>query len=143
MDLASLVEKEFTQPLRNAIVTEDMIATKQLINSVKQESNILVGKQEVKVYAESYILELRDGEQFKREPNIQDIEAWLKAKGLDSTLNAYAVLNSIKENGTSWDQQGGSVELQSVINKENIQRIMDLAIIEETNKLIKTRWQLR
>ena len=141
MDLASITEQQFTQPLRDAIITEDMVATKQLINSVSQEASITDGKQIVKVYAESYILGLRDGEQFKREPTIQDIESWLSAKGLDSTLNAHAVLNSIKENGTTWDQQGGSVELKAVINKENIQRVMDMAVKEATNKILNTKWQ--
>ena len=141
MDLAAIVEREFTQPLRDAIKDEDMIATKQLINSVRQESNITDKKQEVKVYAESYILELRDGEQYKREPTIQDIEAWLKAKGLDSTLNAYAVLNSIKENGTTWDRQGGSIELKAVINKDNIDRVMAAAIAEKSKEILSTKWQ--
>lgn len=143
MDLAEISEREFTQPLRDAITDEDMIATRRLINSVEQESNITDNKQEVKIYAMKYVLSLRDGTQAQSNPTIEKISEWIEARGLEGILNPYAVLNSILENGTTWDRHGGSVELQAVINKENVKRVLDLAVKEETNKLLKTKWLSR
>lgn len=144
MDLAEIVEKQFTQPLRDAIVTEDLIATHQLIDSVKQDAEVTATRQTVKVMAAKYILELRDGEQYKSPPTLDDIQKWLDARGLQSTLNAYAVLNSIREHGTTWDRQGGSVELQAVINKANVKRVMDVAVQKEiANIKLNTKWQSR
>lgn len=144
MDLAAIVEKEFTQPLKDAIVADDLIATRQLINSVAQDVEITATKQTVRVMAEKYILELRDGEQYKSPPTLEAIEKWIIAKGLEGTLNAYAVLNSIEVNGTTWDRQGGSVELQAVINKANVKRVMGVAVQQEIlNIKLKTKWQSR
>ena len=144
MDLAAVVEKEFTQPLKDTIVAEDLIATRRLINSVVQDAEVTATKQTVRVMAEKYILELRDGEQYKSPPTLEAIEKWIEAKGLQGTLNAYAVLNSIELNGTTWDRQGGSVELQAVINKANVKRVMDVAVQQEIlNIKLKTKWQSR
>jgi hypothetical protein len=143
MDLAEISEREFTQPLRDAITDEDMIATRRLINSVEQESNITDSKQEVKVYAMKYVLSLRDGTQSQQKPTVEKIQEWISAKGLEGTLNAYAVLNSILENGTTWDRVGGSIELQSVINKDNVKRVLDIAVKEEANKILRTKWLSR
>lgn len=143
MDLEALVDEEFVQPLRGAIVADNLIATRQLIESVHTTSNITANKQEVKVFAESYILELRDGEQYKSPPNIEDIKIWVEAKGLEGTLDPYAVLATILTEGTTWDQKGGSAKLQDVLNPENVQRIMNIAIDETINEISKTQWQLR
>jgi hypothetical protein len=144
MDLAAVVEKEFTQPLKDAIVAEDLIATRRLINSVVQDVEITATKQTVRVMAEKYILELRDGEQYKSPPTLEAIEKWIQAKGLQGTLDADAVLDSIEQNGTTWDRLGGSVELQAVINKANVKRVMDVAVQQEIlNIKLKTKWQSR
>ncbi len=143
MDLEALVDDEFVQPLRGAIVAEDMIATRQLINSVTTTSNITANKQEVKVFAEAYILELRDGTQYQSPPTLQDITIWLEAKGLDGVLDPHAVLSNILTEGTSWDKKGGSSLLQEIISPENIQRIMNIAIDETINEINTTQWQLR
>ena len=143
MDLAAIVDDEFIQPLRGAIVGDNLIATRQLIESVTMTSNITANKEEVKVYAMDYILELRDGEQYKSPPTIDDIKTWVEAKGLDGILDPYAVLSTILTEGTTWDKKGGSGKLQSILNPENIQRVMDIAIEDLKAEIKQTQWQLR
>jgi hypothetical protein len=143
MNLEALVDDEFVQPLRGAIVADNLIATRQLIESVQMENTSTENKDEVKIYAESYILELRDGEQYKSPPNIEDIKIWVEAKGLEGTLDPYAVLATILTEGTTWDRKGGSSRLQEVLSPENVQRIMNIAIDETINEISKTQWQLR
>jgi len=142
MDLEALVDDEFVQPLRGAIVGDNLIATRQLIESIHTTSNITANKQEVKVFAMAYILELRDGEQYKSPPTIEDIKEWVIAKGLDGILDPWAVLATIKTEGTTWDRKGGSAKLQAVLNPENVQRIMNTAIAETLNEISHTQWQL-
>lgn len=143
MDLEALVDDEFVQPLRGAIVGDNLIATHRLINSIHTTSNITADKQEVKVYAMAYILELRDGEQYKSPPNIEDIKEWVIAKGLDGILDPYAVLATIQTEGTTWDRKGGSQKLQAILNPEYVQKIMNTAIAETLNEISTTSWQLR
>jgi len=143
MDLGQLVQTELVEPLIEAILQEDMVATQQLLQSVRYETNITPNKDEVKVYAESYLLELRDGEQYKSPPTLEDIETWILAKNLEGTLDAHAVLETIQQDGTTWDRQGGSDRLKAVLNPENIQRIMNIAIDETINELSQTQWTVR
>lgn len=143
MDLEALVDDELLQPLRGAIVGDNLIATRQLIESVRMESTKTPTREEVKIFAAAYILELRDGEQYKNPPTIEDIEEWVIAKGLDGVLDPHAVLGTILSEGTTWDQKGGSQKLQAVLNPENIQRIMNTAIGEIITELKSTQWQLR
>jgi len=140
MDLAAIVDDEFIQPLRGAIVAEDMVATRQLIDSLSFESEKTPDKDTVRVYAQSYILELRDGEQYKSPPKIEDIELWVEAKGLSGILDPYAVLGTILSEGTSWDKLGGSVLLQEIISEENIKRITDIAVEQKKQELINFKW---
>lgn len=143
MDLAGIVDDEFVQPLRGAIVTEDMVATRQLIESVQLRDTSTKDKDEVSVYAESYILELRDGEQYKSPPTLADIITWIDAKGLTGTLDPYAVLATIRAEGTTWDKKGGSTMLKDVINPQNVQRIMNIAIDNSITELRQTKWLSR
>lgn len=143
MDLAAIVDDEFIQPLRGAIVTEDMVATRQLIESVQLRDTSDKNKDEVSVYAESYVLELRDGEQYKSPPTLTDITAWIDAKGLTGTLDPYAVLATIRAEGTTWDKKGGSTRLRDVINPQNVQRIMDIAVENSITDLKNTKWLSR
>lgn len=143
MDLEALVDDELIQPLRGAIVADDLVATRQLIESVSMQTTKTDNLEEVRVYAESYILELRDGEQYKSPPTIEDITTWVEAKGLAGILDPYAVLATIRTEGTTWDRKGGSPQLQSILNEGNIQRIMDIAIDETINEISKTEWLLR
>lgn len=141
MSLEALVDDEFVQPLRGAITAENMIATRQLIESLSLQSTNTENIEEVRVYAEDYILELRDGEQYKSPPTIEGLTAWIEAKGL--ALDPYAVLATILTEGTSWDQKGGSVKLQNVLNEQNVARIMAIAVEESKNEIISTKWLLR
>jgi hypothetical protein len=143
MDLADIVDDELLQPLRGAIVADNLVATGQLRDSVKLEQQKTETKETVKVFAESYILELRDGEQYKNPVDIENIKIWIEAKGLEGILDPWAVLSTIKTEGTTWDKKGGSEKLKNVLNKENIQRIMNIAIAESTKKIKETKWLLR
>lgn len=143
MNLEALVDDELIQPLRGAIAADDLVATRQLIESVSMQTTKTDDIDEVRVYAESYILELRDGEQYKSQPTIEDITVWVEAKGLDGILDPYAVLATILTEGTTWDKKGGSPQLQSILNEGNIQRIMNIAIDETINEISKTEWLLR
>lgn len=143
MDLEALVDDELIQPLRGAIVADDLVATRQLIESVSTQTTKTPDIDEVRVYAESYILELRDGEQYKSPPTIEDITTWVEAKGLEGTLDPYAVLATILAEGTTWDKQGGSTKLQEVLSEANIKQIMNIAIDETINEISKTKWLLR
>ncbi len=138
MDLGSLVDDMFLQPLKGAIVAEKMVATKQLIESVEIKDTSTKDKTEISVVAESYILELRDGEQYKNKPTLQDIQTWLDAKGL--FLDANTVLSNILTEGTSWDKKGGSVLLQEVISEKNVKNIVNIAVEEYKQDLNKIKW---
>jgi len=50
MDLGQLVQTELVEPLIEAILDEDMVATEQLLQSVRYETNITANKDEVKVF---------------------------------------------------------------------------------------------
>lgn len=143
MDLEALVDDEFVQPLRGAIVQEDMVATRELLNSLKIENTSTPDKDEVKVYALAYLLELRDGEQYKSPPTIDDIKTWVIAKGLDGILDPYAVLATIRTEGTTWDRKGGSVLLQSIVSEENIKRISDIAVAQAAEEIKSIIWLLK
>ena len=138
MDLESLVGGMFVPPLKGAIVGGKMVATKQLIESVETKDTSTKDKTEISVVAESYILELRDGEQYKKKPTLQDIQTWLDAKGL--FLDANSVLANILTEGTSWDKKGGSVLLQEVINENNVNNIVNIAVEEYKQDLNKIKW---
>ena len=138
MDLKAILDDEFIQPLRGAIDAEDMVATRQLIESIGLVDTSTDNKIEVSVVAESYILELRDGEQYKSKPTLQDIQTWLDAKGL--LLDARAVLANILTEGTSWDKKGGSEQLQNIINEDNVKRIVDIAIEELKIEINQIKW---
>jgi hypothetical protein len=143
MNLEGIVDDELVQPLRGAIVAEDMIATRQLIESISLEVTKTPRLEEVKVYAESYILELRDGEQYKSPPTLESIRTWIEAKGLDGVLDPAVVLGTILAEGTTWDRKGGSAKLQEVLNPDNIQRIMNIAVEASIDEIKRTQWQLR
>lgn len=140
MDLEALVDDEFVQPLRGAIVQEDMVATRELLNSLRIENTSTPDKDEVKVYALAYLLELRDGEQYKSPPTIDDIKTWVIAKGLDGILDPYAVLATIRTGGTTWDRKGGSVLLQSIVSEGNIKRISDIAVAQAAEEIKSIIW---
>lgn len=143
MDLGQLVQTELVEPLIEAILEEDMVATEQLLHSIRYETNIMANKDEVKVYAMDYLLELRDGEQRKSPPTLEDIEEWILAKDLEGTLDAFSVHQGILANGTTWDQRGGSARLKAVLSPDNIQRIMNIAIDETINEISRTQWTIR
>ena len=138
MDLKTILDEEFIQPLRGAIVAEDMVATRQLIESIGLVDTSTDNKIEVSVVAESYILELRDGEQYKSKPTLQDIQTWLDAKGL--LLDAHAVLANVLTEGTSWDKKGGSEQLQKIISEGNVKRIVNIAVEELKIEINQIKW---
>lgn len=143
LTLQDIVDDEFLQPLRGAITKEQMIATRQMIESLRLESNITPHLEQVKVFCEDYILLLRDGEQYTKPPDIKDIELWVAAKGLEGILEPYAVLATILTEGTTWDRKGGSVRLQEVISDDNLKRIMNIAVEQKRLDLKQVKWLSR
>lgn len=142
MPLEDVVQREFTDSILRAINADNLIATRQLLYSVQQKATTTDTKQIVEIVAESYILELRDGTQ-PNEVDIVDIAIWIKAKGLEGILQPHAVQASIRENGTTWNRQGGSYALKLVLNEDNVKRVLDIAVKEETEKILTTKWLLR
>lgn len=138
--LEAIVDDEFLQPLRGAIVQEGMVATEQLLNSLRLESTVTPELEEVKVYAMAYVLELRDGEQYKSPPTIEDIKIWVEAKGLDGILDPWAVLSTIQTEGTTWDRKGGSVLLKQIISSDNLKRVLDIAVADSLTDIRNTKW---
>jgi hypothetical protein len=82
-------------------------------------------------------------------PPIQQIENWIKAKGIKpiednisiSSL-AFLIARAIKEKGTKYYQQGGTDLLDSVITPERMQqiinRVSEFNIIDLKNKIMRT-----
>ena len=139
MDLKAILDDEFIQPLRGAIVAEDMVATRQLIESIGLVDTSTDTKIEVSVVAESYIINLRDGTQYKNpSPTLDDIQIWLDAKGL--LLDAYEVLENIHLNRTTWDRKSGSDKLQEIINDKNVRRIGEIAIEQLKEEINQIKW---
>lgn len=143
MNLEAIVDDEFIQALRGAVVAENMVATRQLVDSISMQTTSTPDLEEVRVFAEDYILELRDGEQYKSPPTVENIRIWLEAKGLDGILDPYEVTASILAEGTTWDRKGGSLRLQEIISEENIKRVMNIAVEELTEEIKSIQWQLR
>jgi hypothetical protein len=138
MDSVQLIEQEFVLPLKEAITRDDLIATRQMIDSIEINDESIVNKTIIKVTAEKYIEYLRDGEQYKEGvPTINALGNWIIAKDLD--LNPYAVQRNIIKNGTSWDQIGGSVELKAVLNEDFAKYTMD-KLIENERTNILNQW---
>lgn len=135
------VQTVIIDKLKRLIVDNDMVATRALLNSVRYEKNESFGLLSYDIIALDYIVGLDEGVApgEKPVPEIEELEKWIAAKGLD--LNPYAVRNSIIANGTTWFRQGGSHIVTDTINPEAFAEIIELAKDDLQDK-IKREWQL-
>lgn len=141
MTIAEAVQSVIIDKLKQAIVDNDMIATRALYNSVRFEKKELLEQITIEIFALDYIVGLNDGIAPRTQPypEIEELQTWLDAKGL--ALNPYAVQQNIIKNGTSWFQQGGSNVVTDSINKEAFKQVVELATPDLKIK-IKEQWQL-
>lgn len=141
MTIDEAVQSVIIDKLKQAIVDNDMVATRALYNSVRFEKKELLEQITIEIFALDYIVGLNDGiaPDEKPYPEIEEIKTWLAAKGLD--LNPYAVRNSIIANGTTWFRQGGSNIVTDSINSEAFKQVIELATPDLKIK-IKEQWQL-
>lgn len=141
MTIDEAVQSVIIDKLKQAIVDNDMVATRALYNSVRFEKKELLEQITIEIFALDYIVGLDHGvaPREKPYPEIEDLKIWLEAKGLE--LNPYAVQQNIIKNGTTWYQQGGSHIVTDSINEEAFKHVVDLASSDIKLK-IKTQWQL-
>jgi len=141
MTVEDAIQLEIIEPLKAAIVANDMVATRALLNSVRWQKNESFGQLSYDIIALDYIVGLDAGVEPGETPfpTIEALQKWIAAKGLD--LNPYAVRNSIIANGTTWYRQGGSHIVTDSINAEAFNKVITLAMPEIKNEIIST-WQL-
>lgn len=134
--------------LKQAIVENDMVATRDLLNSVRYEKSETMSQTSYDILALEYIVDLNDGvaplgspdyKDFSTGPRISELETWIEKKGLN--LNPFAVRASIIKNGTTWYRKGGSNVVTDVINDESFNEIINLSKKEIQNNITK-KWQL-
>jgi len=135
------VQSEIIDKLKKAMVDRDMVATGELLKSVRFEKKELLGVITYDIIALDYIEDLNYGIRPDRKPfpEIADLQIWITAKGLD--LNPYAVQNAIISRGTIAYQIGGTDIVTDSINNEAFKRVIELSA-NETKLKIKKQWQL-
>lgn len=133
------VQTVIIDKLKRLIVDNDMVATRALLNSVRYKKNQSLGLLSYDIIALDYIVDLNDGAPPGTEASIEELQRWIKAKGLE--LNPYAVKAAIKNLGTTWYRQGGSNIVTDSINDEAFKQVIELAKPELQNSIQKT-WQL-
>lgn len=139
MDLGEAVQTVIIDKLKRAIIDNDMVATRALLNSVHYEKKELLELITIEIKALDYIVGLDEGVAPGSNPSIEELQKWIAAKNLD--LNPYAVKANIKKLGTTWYRIGGSHIVTDSINKEAFNQVIELAKPELKNK-IKDQWQL-
>ena len=142
------VQTVIIDKLKSLIEANDMVETRELLNSVRYEKNESFGLLSYDIIALDYIVDLNDGvaplsdpdfKDFSEGPRISDLQRWIDAKGLE--LNPFAVRANIMKFGTTWFQKGGSHIVTDTINAEAFAQVVELAKPELQNK-IKSQWQL-
>lgn len=135
------IQIEIIDKLKALIISNDMVATRALLNSVRYEKNESFNQLSYDIIALDYIVGLDEGIEPQQTPypTIENIQKWINAKGLD--LNPYAVKNSIIKNGTSWYQIGGSHVVTNIINQQAFNEVINLSK-EEIKQNITKQWQL-
>lgn len=141
MTLDDAVQTVIIDKLKRAIIDNDMVATRALLNSVHFTKHELLGLTTYEFIALDYIVGLDEGIEpgHVPEPTIAELQKWIDAKGLD--LNPYAVKANIKKLGTTWFRIGGSHIVTDTINDQAFKEIIELAKPDLQLK-IKEQWQL-
>lgn len=139
------VQTVIIDKLKRLIEANDMVATRELLNSIRYEKNESLGLLSYDIVALDYIVDLNDGvapieiptfDDFSTGPRISDLTKWIEAKGLD--LNPFAVRANIMKFGTTWFREGGSHIVTDTINDEAFKQIVELAKPELQNKVKST-----
>jgi hypothetical protein len=141
MKIDEAVQSVIIDKLKQAIVDNDMVATRALYNSVRFEKKELLEQITINLYALDYIVGLNYGiaPMERPYPTIENLKIWIKAKGIPA--DPYAVRNSIIANGTTWFRIGGSNIVTDSINNEAFKQVIELATPDLKIK-IKEQWQL-
>ena len=139
MNTDEAIQTVIIDRLKKRIIDNDMVATGALLGSVKYDKRELLQQITYEIIALDYIEDLNFGAPPGTVPSFDDISRWIEAKGLD--LNPYAVINSIKNEGTTWYRQGGSNIVTDSINDEAFKEVIDLAS-QDLKIKIKEQWQL-
>lgn len=139
MTIDEAIQSVIIDKLKQAIVDNDMVATRALYNSVRFEKKELLEQITIEIFALDYIKDLDSGGGPGTPNNVADIAIWIRAKGLD--LNPFAVSESINKIGTTWWRQGGSHIVTDSINNEAFKQVIELATPDLKIK-IKEQWQL-
>jgi hypothetical protein len=141
MTVEEAIQVTIIDKLKQSVIAKDMVATRQLLNSIRFERNESLGQVAYDIIAMDYIVGLDEGVEPGEQPypTIENIKQWIQAKGLD--LNPYAVRNSIIANGTTWYRQGGSNVVKDVINQQSFSEVISLSKDEIKNNITK-QWQL-
>ena len=141
MTLDESVQTVIIDKIKRAIIDNDMVATRALLNSVRFDKKELLGLITYDIVALAYIVDLDLGVEPGKQPypTIEALQKWIDAKNLP--LNPYAVRANIIKNGTTWYQIGGSHIVTDSINDEAFKEVIELAKPDLQIK-IKEQWQL-
>lgn len=145
MKIEDAINLVIVDKLKGLIVSNDMVATGALLNSIRVEKSERAGVITYSILALNYIEDLNYGvpgkvnpdfTDFEQDPLIHKLEQWIEAKGLD--LNPFAVRANILKYGTTWHRLGGSNIVTDSINDEAFNRIFELAKDDIRFKIKKT-----
>lgn len=139
MTLDEAVQLVIIDKLKKKIVDNDMVATGELLKSVRFEKKEVLGLTTIEIYSLNYIVGLDEGVSPGTIPDISMLQSWIDAKGLE--LNPFAVRANIIKFGTSWYKQGGSHIVTDTINDEAFKEILSLSS-QDLKLKIKEQWQL-
>lgn len=142
MKVEDAINLVIVEKLKGHIVSNDMVATGALLNSVRVEKTERLGIITYDIIANNYIEDLNYGipgkpspdfTDFDQDPRIAKLQEWIDAKGLD--LNPFAVRANILKYGTTWFRQGGSNIVTDCINPEAFNQVIALAADDIKGKI--------
>jgi hypothetical protein len=151
MTIEQAIQEAIIDKLKQRIVDNNMVATGDLLRSVRYEKNESFGLEAYDILALDYIVGLDKGvaptagdnpdwtTDFDVIPSISQLTIWINAKGYD--LNPFAVRANIIKFGTSWFLRGGSHIVTDSINAEAFAEVIRLAS-EDIKIKYKNQWQL-
>lgn len=151
MTIEQAIQEAIVDKLKQRIVDNNMVATGDLLRSVRFEKNESLGLESYDIIALDYIVGLDQGvgptaddhedwtTNFDVIPSISQLIVWINAKSLD--LNPFAVRANIIKFGTSWFLKGGSHIVTDSINAEAFAEVIRLAS-EDLKIKYKNQWQL-
>lgn len=142
MKVEDAINLVIIEKLKGLIVSNDMVATGALLNSVRVEKTERLGIITYDIIALDYIEDVNFGvppkdspdfKNFDQDPRITKLQEWIDAKSLD--LNPFAVRANIMKYGTTWFRQGGSNIVTDCINAEAFNQVIALAADDIKGKI--------